>query len=619
MSAVLLVAAVSVLGVIAGLFEVSLWSSRIGALSVWASLMLGAVFAALHRGGKVALFRGDGAAVIALLSTCVAGAIVVVLKPFEVWSRAVNGSTDFGRHLIIMRNVAEDGAVDYPGLPRSLHALVAVLWQAADGERYAVGWQTLEGIAWLIVVLMIAASVVAGVRCARMCGVNHSLALAALAAAITVSMILGGWVSAMFADGYMTSLISGLTLVALLSVVFDGDWSTGRQGLIAAGASMVVLANNWPLLIGVAAAVLLVAIALLWKSPKLTFIAWTAISISCIVAAVPLWHLAAAYGFLPNDTGSEVSAAVSNLGSSIGGDAAPPSFWVPEWWWIVVLAGSVIPVLHGFRSRPPTMGLVITALLTSGMLTVVLVWFIGGMRWPDMGYYPFKTLWTVLVLFLPLGLAGLLWSLVWLARVAKRSTSSLLRLFTASVLASTAVLGAAACLGRITASTPLAWVQVGQGLGTASLQIPVVTVAEESLVGSDADSPPQKEGLPWGISPYAQLNTVVDAGYLDLLTSEALEWINLRPWPGLHANLFTRDADFVCESLIDRPKAVRIAGPSPASGIDWLEQAGCPRTIIQPDQWIRAEISDAWFEGLPWYNKPYEYLTWNEYVADQGR
>ncbi len=613
MSAVFLIALVSVLAVTAGVLNAPLWSERGSALIFWALLMSGTVAIAWLRGGRVKLWQGDRAAGVALLAAGGLGAFVVLWRPFEVWSRAVNGTTDFSRHLVIMKQVSETGFVDYPGLPRTVHALVGLLWQAAGGERYAVGWQALEGVAWLIVVLIISASVTVAVRCARLCGVQRRIGLAVLATLVTISMLLGGWVSAMFAGGYVTSLVSGLTLIALLSVVFDGDWSIAPHGALAAAGSLVVLANNWPLLIGIAGPVLLLSIVLLWRSRNLTWGVMLGVVVLGITAAVPLWHLVEGYGFVLTGSGSEVGAGAANLSGSVGREEGPRSFWIPQWWWSLLIAGAVLAMFRGLLSSRRTTGLLMSTVLFSGLLTALLVWVVGGARWPDMGYYPFKALWTVLVLLLPIGMAGLVWSVTWLVRTARESRPGLLRIGLISGLAAVSVLGVAVFLGRLTANTPLLWVQATQGLGTVVIQIPVVTAVEETLADAESQSLVEREGLPWGISPYADIDTITGAGYLDLLSSEALEWTGLKPWPGLRINLLARDARDVCSAMAERADVVRVTGPSTASGLDWLRESGCPENIVQSESWITVLVEDSWFEGLPFYEQPYSYPTWQQY------
>ena len=61
-----------------------------------------------------------------------------------------------------------------------------------------------------------------------------------------------------------------------------------------------------------------------------------------------------------------------------------------------------------------------------------------------------------------------------------------------------------------------------------------------------------------------------------------------------------RDMTQVCRYLRDYPGSLRMTGPNPAAGPEWIVDSGCPEDIVQPERWISLNIDPVWFERSPW-------------------
>lgn len=109
-------------------------------------------------------------------------------------------------------------------------------------------------------------------------------------------------------------------------------------------------------------------------------------------------------------------------------------------------------------------------------------------------------------------------------------------------------------------------------------------------------------------------------GMTDYMAIEALDHL------GLHEALASpikfalaqRDSEQICLYLKEHPQSLRITGPNPAAGPGWLLAAGCPRTIVKPDDWISLQLDPAWLARSPWQDGVWTYPTIAEVDAARG-
>ena len=83
--------------------------------------------------------------------------------------------------------------------------------------------------------------------------------------------------------------------------------------------------------------------------------------------------------------------------------------------------------------------------------------------------------------------------------------------------------------------------------------------------------------------------------------------------------LATRNMTEVCRYLMDFPDSLRLTGPNPAAGPQWIVDSGCPEAIVQPDRWISLDIDPGWFERSPWEDGNWEFPAFADVGIDEVR
>jgi hypothetical protein len=120
----------------------------------------------------------------------------------------------------------------------------------------------------------------------------------------------------------------------------------------------------------------------------------------------------------------------------------------------------------------------------------------------------------------------------------------------------------------------------------------------------------------FGLVPSADRGAVAHGfvGMVDYMAMESLRFLGVE---GADASpikfaLYSRDMTEVCRYLKDYPDSLRITGPNPEAGAQWIIASGCPADIVQPERWISLKIDPVWFERSPWEDGQWSFPTFEE-------
>ena len=587
---------------------------RVPALILWSVAMVAVVVVSFVRGGKVSLVGEDAGAAVAGAFVIALGVAVAVVQPFEVWSRAVGRSTDFNRHLLLVKQVVTDGGLNYAdtSYPMGVHGLLAILWSAAGGASYESAWRGVEAILWIIVALLTLAIATIATRSLRMLDVR-SAAFDALSVVLVLVVVLQSmWLTAFFRLGFVTSLAAGLILAALvvLAVSVPG-WFGSAGSVIWLAIATAVMSQTWTLFVPTTGGLLVVAAAIALRTGG-----WG-------VLRDRQWLLAA--GFTVFAALSTVPLIVSLVrtraidsdlseGLAVAGGSGLEN---PQFWWLAAIGLSVMSMVLLWRARNRRVATFLGAIFLLGMLTVAFIAAQGAGPLGDLNYYAAKTMWSFTVVVIPLAVVGSIYllgqALTWIGR----AEPGVRRLLAAGGLAIVLTVILAGTAGRTAGTPSLFLLGVRDGFGLISAQIPTVTELERRSI--DVRGTDERGVLLWGIFPNSSPSFA--AGYSnalgDRLAMESTAWVGtdvLESSPALDA-VFFRRTDDACRYLKEHPDALRITGPNPAAGAPWLIDSGCPAAVVKPEDWVNVPIDPVWFAGTEMAQTPYTYPTYDEFQA----
>lgn len=586
--------------------------SRGFALLVWSGFMIGACVASFLRGGEVPLVGDDLAAALAALLVAGLGALVVILQPFEVWSRAVGRSTDFNRHLLLVKQVVTDGGLNYAetAYPLGIHGVFAVMWSAVGGESYAGAWRGVEAMLWMLIVLLVLAIVATTSRLMRMLCVQGWI-FSVLSVAMTLVIFLQSmWITSFFRLGFVTSLAAGLVLAAVLLLATGSrGWFGTAESTVWLAIATAVVSHTWTLFVPTIGGLLLLAIAIGWKTDgwgilrkrrwqvALAFVAFAALStVQLFVALVQSRAIDA-----------DISEGLAASGAS--------GLAMPERWWIAALGLSLLSITLLLFSPNRRVGLLLATMLFIGAVTVAFIASRGGGPLSELNYYALKTMWSFTVIVIPLALVGSIWLLYRATTLVQHMDPGIPRLLATTGVAVIMTALVAGVAGR-TAGTPSFLLSaVRDGFGPVSAQIATVTELENRSI--DVEKADERGVLLWGIFPNS--SPAFAASYSnalgDRLAMESTAWVGTDVFDQsvALAAVYFRRTDDACRYLQQHPDALRITGPNADAGATWLIDAGCPESVVAPEEWISVEIDPAWFTGTEMSRMPYVYPTYKEF------
>lgn len=609
----LLVLIVSAIGISMTLSAVAprVLSSRAGALVVWTALILVLAWISWRRGGRLRVPSDDAptAAVGAVLAGV--GMWVAITQPFAVWSRLTIGTTDFNRHLVFMRELADQGGLTYAtnAYPRGVHSLVTWVWVAAGGDTYADAWRALESSMWLFVVLLAVAATTLTVAGLRFLGADAYRVRWLSAGVLLLVLGQSAWVTAIFRFGFVTSLIAGLVIVATASMgTFQGGAWFGTPWSIAWLVLMSsLLVHNWLILVPTMALPATLGIVIAIRERRRSGLPWGAVRWPLLVACV------AGLGAVPGLLGqlqrySDVTASLSTAGFS--------GMLDPEYWWLgAIVLAMFSPVLWWQLGRRSLSALALM-LLVSGAFAVVFVASTGRGTGEFLNYYASKTLWTMTCVVIPLATVAGSCIFAQALKLVLQQAPGPPRLNAYLQFGIVMTFIAASVLGRMSGTPSQALVALRGVTHYLPINAPMMAELERRGLDATGEQPPPGV-LVWGLMPSMtakDLNTY-RPGNADSLAREATAWLGLTtldPSP-LEQAFATRDVGIACDYLRTHPDAVRITGPNPAAGAPWLIDGGCPAEVVKPDLWISVPIDESWVESTWLEGKPYVYPTYQEF------
>lgn len=560
------------------------WAGRSDALlglAVVAGVSLGV---SARRAGRVDLWAGDWPALVGGTGLLLLGAWVVATQPISVWSRVTGGGTDFLRHLFLVREALGAGGLEFGGsaYPSGLHATGALLIASvASGTSAEQLWLAIAGLSWVLLCLMLVAMMAIARRIVDRLGTPGALGVLA-------SVIAGGafvqtaWFSTFLAFGSIMNMLVALALLSLVVTGLEERVYGSLPGSIVGASAMVATANGWQLLAPVAAAGTLVWFVQWWRRGRARATDWVVWSLGAALA------LNGALGVLdPGNRGVLGGPTVSDL-------------FAPDWWWWAALALAAFLVVHAYRGGLRSWAATAGGLVLAGGALVGALILITGSTWDLMLYYPVKSLWTVLVVVIPLAAAGLV-RVTALSYEWAGTRAALVRTAARTTVVAALALVVAGVLGRGAAFPPhLTQIAEGRtGMPNWSL------AAVDALAGVDVPAEQQQGVLVFGIVPAGSVSMVTGGyvGAVDYMVMEALRFTEVggdayeAPVKGA---LSARDMTAVCRYLKDHPRSLRITGPNPHAGAQWIKDSGCPSEIVDSGTWVSLDIDTGWLTNSLW-------------------
>jgi len=597
---------ISVAGMTAWLLGIDIWSNSLRAALLWIGVLALPIALSWRRGGSIRFVGQDQPAALVLATTMLLGVALAVIVPIQVLARNVSAGTDFGRHLtVLIKPVADVGQLSYSssGYPRGLHALVGSALPIFTDGSYLAAWIALEATAWVMIALSATALAVAAGRAAIRAHLTSSFWRYAVAIATVVIFLQGAVIDSFLRFGFVTSLLAVLVICAAVSTAL-GD-PNSRSQAFQFGLLTVAMSQAWQLLVPLVVAPLV----FLWVQASVKRSNVRQITLVCLgtalIALPPFIPLLRAY--VPTGTDDTGSAGpLTGLAATAANEGSAALSW-PGWWWWVTLPLIVVAIAVLWRRGARSQVLLWLTMSLAASVLVLGLWLLarGANSLP---YYVLKSLWSSLPILLPLLVIGAALLIVGIVRLPSRWPGPVARIARPIIIAVLVIGGVAGIGGQWAGDRPTA-LQLADGLGGVVYQLPTLAAFEdgETRIASGDTV------IIWGIAPSSDLNYVAlkAAGFADLTAVESLPWLGIPvSWPG-GFSLSDRDTEAICQYLRDNPETVRVTGPNPESGAQWLLDSGCPTEIVRAEEWQVIQIDDSWFEGREEL-LPYSYPTWSE-------
>lgn len=580
-------------GLAGGAMGWDVWASRSAAIAAVALLLGATGTAASLRGGRVHPLAGDGVAVA--FGGLLLGffAWVLIRQPFAMWSRITGGGTDFLRHLRSIREIRDAGAlhfgqVDYP---QALHAWMAWLTSALglpatpDSLWRAVAPASLCMLAVILLGLVSTAGRLTTSlqerRGSSLRSQSPTVAGAVAGGLTAVVFVQTAWFGVFLALGNIMNILVGVCLVALLALVGQLRQVGLLAGCLVGVGSVALTANAWQLLVPVVALG-----ALPWALAPLRRRGTRAWGVVILLTGAVL-TLNGLLIVRRLDSGGQASVVtVSGL-------------FAPDWWWWVGLALALLSAGAAMRGGLLSWGLGAVGMLVGGAVVTTALFYLTHSTWDLMLYYPAKTLWTAIIVVIPLATSA---TVLIVMRVWGRGVdgSSLGRVAWRGGILVVSVVLAAGMFGRSVS---------GQGrlssMADPSAATPTWAMAVEEAMEGVSVAPEAVQGaVVFGIVPDPEFakRSPGYAGAVDYLAIEALEDVGVdsASRSPVKIALAKRDLDAICAYLRAYPRSLRVTGPDPAAGPDLLISSGCDPEIVQREEWVSLDIAPVWLTGTPW-------------------
>ena len=594
-------------GVATSAVGLSAWETRRVALVGMALFASFTGCIAFHRGGAVELRTADRPALAAFVGLMGFWTWVIASQPLALWSRMNSTGTDFMRHLWMTGYTRDSGGLTFgeASYPRAFHALGAWLTSALDTPTTADAlWRACAPLALLMLGLILMAAMGAAAPLSEtISGTASSGHVAALLAA--AAFLQTAWFSTFLAFGNVMNMLVGVALITLMAAGLQPQIFGSRSGTVVCATALAVTANSWQLLLPVVMVGSVPWIVHFLRYGRRRALDWAVWSVGCTIA------VNGALGLLPNArsaTGVVQTVAVPTVSN----------LFRPDWWWWVALSLGVAALAIAYRRGLRTWALAVLASLLTAAALIAGAVMVTNSSWDLLRYYPAKALWTCSVLVIPLAAAGFvrvaagLWS-----RAAADShwwsvgARGLMGLGMGVLVISIA--------GRGAADSPhLA--AIGQGrAGLPNWSLAMLDSMNDQTIPASG-----REGaIVFGLVPSGGLGEVSGGyvGMVDYTAMESLRFLGIEGADGapVKSGLATREMTDVCRYLMDFPGSLRLTGPNPAAGPQWIIDAGCPKAIVQPERWISLDIDPVWFERSPWEAGNWEFPSFGEVGTERVR
>ena len=593
-------------GLLAGATGYGGWSAR-----SWS--VMGVVgFTALNgavvrkRGGAVSVIGRDAPAVLGFVGLATFFAWTIWRLPLETWSRMNSTGSDYLRHLGLLRSVHEAGEL-VPGevaYPRAFHALGAWLTNAMGVEPEIDSlWRALATVQFLMLALMLMAIMTVATRTAEQIvgGVAAGWVAAVVAAA---AFLQTAWLDVFLAMGNIMNLMVGVALLGLLAFGAQPWSQASPAGWVMAASCVAVVANAWQLLIPVAvlgAAPWVVDFLRHGRRRLGGWVLWTGV-IALLVQGLGLRPSGGQGVDTIRETSSWVSVSMLER---------------PEWWWWASIGLAVWASIRVNRSGWRSWSASYLGMIVGAVIMMLLLLWLTGSSWELMRYYPAKALWTAMVVVIPLAAVGAVDTvrLLWIGGAGRSPAArSGARAAAAMVL----VLVTAGVVGRGFAFAPhLAVLALG---GPAAPNWSLAAVESLAAEGTMQQVPGQG-AVVFGVVPGGDVALAAGSypGAVDYKVMEVLDITGVATSfnDPVKKAILERDTDALCAYLVAHPRALRVTGPNPKAGPDWLVDSGCPVAVVRPGQWVSLAMGPEWMERTPWAGGDWVFPTFEEVQSAQ--
>ena len=588
-------------GLLGGIVGIATLATRAGAILGAAVLVVLTGTIAWRRNGLVEVIGCDGPAAGGFVTLVAFFGSVVASQPFPVWSRINGLGTDFLRHLAFIRLTGERGLLvpGEPSYPKALSSLGAWLSAMLGIPSTAdTLWRAIAPLTFLILALMLISVMSISTHLTdRLLGGTLPRVVAALIAGIV--FVQTAWFSTFLEFGNVMNMLVGVSLVAMLAQGLQVKSFGSTSGTLLAGAALAVTANAWQLLLPVVALGALPWFVQFLRRGRSHLGGWLVWVTSAALTANGVLGLRQIDG-----RGQTGVSTVSNL-------------FRPDWWWWLALAASVLAVVVAFRRGLRSWAVVAMALMTGGVVLVAFLLLWTGSSWELMRYYPVKALWTATVVLVPLCVTGAVLTVVSVWR-AVSGRGSALRLATRGATALMIGVALVGVVGRGAAFPPHLLTIANGGVGLPNWSLAVI----DSMQGVPIAEESEEGAIVLGVIPSTNVQGVVSGfvGMADYMAMESLSHLGIE---GAEASpvkfdLIGRDMEQLCLYLKKYPASLRITGPNPAAGPDWLIDSGCPESVVKPANWLSLQFDPAWLERSSWEDRVWRYPTAADVAQAQG-
>jgi len=582
-------------GLASTLVGLDAWSSRSGGLVGLALFSLLCGLLARRRGGRVDAWGPDMAALVGSVMLLGYWLTVIVTQPLAVWSRISSSGTDFLRHLAGVSAVRDTGSLRFgeSAYPGALNGLGAWITSAMDLPQTASSlWRAVAPLSMLMLTLILLAIMsIAGRLTYRVLGRGAPAHIAAVLSGI--AFIQTAWFSTFLSFGMIMNMLVGLVLVGLLLSGLQAGLFGSTTGTVVCACSLSVTANAWQLLLPVVGIAAIPWIIQFVRRGRHRVTDWVIWGVGAVCAVHGLLGLRG-----QESTGLLAIPTVSNL-------------FRPDWWWGLAAGLAVVAIVLGFSRGLRTWAVMALGALLMATLLVAAMILITGSTWELMRYYPVKTLWTSMILVIPLAASGgvCLAAGIW---IRSSGRSNWLRLASRGGLALVVGLFVLSVLGRGAAFPPHLVTMAGGRAGPPNWSLALV----ESMTGVTIPESSHQGAVVFGLVPAGDARTVGSgfAGMVDYMAMESLRFLGIEGPEAapVKFGLYARDMTQVCRYLKDYPDSLRLTGPNPEAGAPWIIASGCPADVVQPARWISLKIDPVWFERSPWADGQWRFPTFDE-------